>query len=94
MSSGQIDKLCREWLRENYGDKIASEYTALSLVISMWNPAELNEALEDLMLELCLSFGLEQSFAATDYFEARDKLGLPDDRTPVPEVFIKAFATK
>ena len=94
MSSSQIDGLCQEWLRENYGDAIASEYMTYSLVIPMWNSPDLNNALEDLKLELCLSFGPEQSFGATDYYEAKEKLGLPDDRAPVPDVFIRAFATK
>ena len=92
MSGSQIDGLCQDWLRENYGEAIASEYTAYSLVIPMWNPADLNDALEDLKLELCLYFGLEQSFGSTDYYEARQKLGLPGSRTPVPDVFIRAFA--
>ena len=92
MSGSQIDALCQDWLRENYGEAIASEYTAYSLVIPMWNSPDLNDALEDLKLELCLSFGPEQSFGATDYYEAREKLGLPDDRTPVPDVFVRAFA--
>jgi hypothetical protein len=94
MSGGQIDRLCREWLRENYGEEIASEYTAYSLVIPMWNPAELNDALEDLRLTLCLAFGPEQSFGSTDYYEAREKLGLSGGRTPIPDVFVRAFATK
>jgi hypothetical protein len=94
MSGGQIDKLCQDWLRENYGEAIASEYTMYSLVIPMWNPADLNEALEDLRLELCFSFGPQQSFGSTDYYEAREKLGLSGGRTPIPDVFVKAFATK
>jgi len=94
MSGGQIDRLCQDWLRENYGEANASEYTTYSLVIPMWNPADLNEALEDLRLTLCLTFGPEQSFGSTDYYEAREKLGLPDDRAIVPDVFIRAFATK
>ena len=94
MSGGQIDRLCREWLRENYGEEIASEYTTYSLVIPMWSPADLNDALEDLRLELCLSFGPEQSFGSTDYYEARKKLGLSGGRTPIPDVFVRAFATK
>jgi len=94
MSGSQIDRLCRDWLREDYGEAIASEYTTYSLVIPMWNPADLNDALEDLRLELCLAFGPEQSFGSTDYYEAREKLELPDDRTPVPDVFARAFATK
>ena len=92
MSGSQIDGLCQDWLRENYGEAIASEYTTYSLVIPMWNSPDLNDALEDLKLELCLSFGPEQSFGTTDYYEAREKLGLPDDRTPVPDVFVRAFA--
>ena len=94
MSNRQIDRLCQDWLRENYGEAIASEYTTYSLVIPMWNPADLNDALEDLRLELCLAFGPEQSFGSTDYCEAREKLQLPDDRTPVPDVFARASATK
>jgi hypothetical protein len=94
MSGGQIDKLCQDWLRENYGEAIASEYTMYSLVIPMWNPADLNEALEDLRLELCFSFGPQQSFGSTDYHEAREKLGLSGGRTPIPDVFVRAFATK
>jgi len=92
MSSGQIDRLCQDWLRENYEEAIASEYTTYSLVIPMWNSPDLNNALEDIKLELCLSFGPEQSFGATDYYEARERLGLPNDRTPVPDVFVRAFA--
>jgi len=91
MSGGQIDRLCQDWLRENYGEAIASEYMTYSLVIPMWNPVGLNEALEDLKLELYLSFGPEQSFGSIDYYEAREKLGLPDDRTTVPDVFVRAF---
>ena len=94
MSGSQIDELCRDWLQENYGETIASEYTMYSLVIPMWNSAVLNNALEDLRLELCLSFGPEQSFGSTDYYEARGKLGLLDGETPVPDVFIRAFITK
>jgi hypothetical protein len=94
MSGGQIDKLCQEWLRENYGEEIASEYTTYSLVIPMWNPADLNEALEDLRLELCLVFGPDQSFESTDYYEARERLGLSGVRTPIPDVFVIAFAAK
>jgi hypothetical protein len=91
MSGNQIDRLCQDWLRGSYGETIASEYTTYSLVIPIWNSPDLNDALEDLKLELCLFFGPEQSFGATDYYEAREKLGLPDDRTPVPDVFITAF---
>ena len=92
MSGIQIDRLCQDWLRENCGEATASEYTRYSLVIPISNSPELNDTLEDLKLELCLSFGPEQSFGTTDYYEAREKLGLPDDRTPVPGVFVRAFA--
>ena len=94
MSGGQTDKLCRDWLRENYSEEIVSEYTIYSLVIPMWNSPDLNDALEDLKLELCLAFGPEQSFETTDYYEARERLGLADERTPVPDVFVRAFTTK
>ena len=91
MSDSQIDRLYQDWLRENYGEAIVSEYTTYSLVIPMWNSPDLNDALEDLKLELCLSFGPEQSFGTTDYYEAREKLGLPDGGTPLPDVFVRAF---
>ena len=94
VSGSQIDRLCLDWLRENYGETIALEYTTYSLVIPMWNSPDLNDALEDLKLKLCLSFGPEQSFGTVNYYETREKLGLPDDRTPVPDVFIRAFAIK
>jgi hypothetical protein len=94
VSGSQIDALCREWLRENCGEEIAAEYTIYSLVMPMWNSAILNNALEDLRLELCFSFGPEQSFGSTDYYEAREKLGLLHGKTPVPDVFIKAFITR
>ena len=93
MSGSQIDGLCQDWLRENYGEAIASEYTSYSLMVPVWNSPNLNDALKEFKLELCLSFGPEQSFGATDYYEARVKLGLPDDWTSIPKVFIKAFAT-
>ena len=93
MNGNQIDELCQEWLRKNCGEEIASEYTTYSLVIPVWNSLVLNNALEDLRLELCLSFGPEQSFGSTDYYEAREKLGLIDGKTPVPDVFIGAFIT-
>ena len=94
VSSGQIDELCREWLSENCGEEVATEYSIYSLVIPMWNSPILNDALEDLKLELRLSFGPEQSFGSTDYYEAREKLGLLDGKTPVPDVFIRAFITR
>lgn len=92
MSGSLIDSLCQDWLRENYGEAIASEYTIYSLVIPMWNPPDLNDALEDLWMQLCFSFGPEQSFGTIEYYEAREKLGLSYDWTPVPDVFVRAFA--
>ena len=91
MSGIQIDRLCLDWLRENYGEAIVSEYTSYSLMVPVWNSAELNDALGDFKLGLSLSFGPKQSFGATDYYEAREKLGLLDGRTPLPDVFVKAF---
>jgi len=88
VSGGQIDRLCQDWLRENYGEAIASQYTTYSLVIPMWNSPDLNDALEDLRLKLCLTFGPEQSFGSTNYYEAREKLGLSGGRTPIPDVFV------
>jgi hypothetical protein len=94
MSGAQIDRLCRDWLHESYNEEVASEYTPYSLVIRAWNAVDLNNALEDLRLMLCLAFGPEQSFGTTDYYEAREKLGLPDDRAPIPDLFARAFATE
>ena len=91
MNGLQIDRLCQDWLRENYGGAIMSEYSSYSLMVPVWNSPELNDALGNFKLELCLSFGPEQSFGATDYKEARIKLGLPDDRTSIPDVFVTAF---
>lgn len=94
MNNIQIDRLCQDWLQENYGQEITSEYTRYSLVVPTWNSVELNDALQDLKLMLCLAFGPEQSFGSTDYYEAREKLGLSDDRTPVPDVFVRTFARR
>jgi len=92
MRSAQIGKLCLDWLKENYGQESASEYTPNSLVIPMWNPPHLNGALETLRRVLCIAFGPDESFATVHYHEARRKLRLLDDSTPIPKVFIKAFA--
>jgi hypothetical protein len=94
MNVSQIDELCQDWLRKNYDEKVASEYTIYSLVIPTCNSPGLNEALEDLKRELRSSFGPKQSFGNIDYHEARKRLGLPDKRTPVPGVFFRAFAKK
>jgi len=92
MKSGQIDRLCSDWLKDNYGDELASDYRHYSLVINLWNTSELNEALEALRQVLCIAFGPAESFGSADYHEAREKLGLPDDRVSIPDVFIEAFA--
>lgn len=60
-------------------------------MIPTWNSPNLNDALEELKLELCLSFGPEQTFGATDYYEARERLGLREERVQIPDVFIGAF---
>ena len=92
MKGGQIDKLCLDWLKKNYGDEVASDYRHYSLVIDRWNSSELNEALEALRKVLCITFGPAGSFGNIDDHEARVKLGLPEDGVPIPYVFIKAFA--
>lgn len=92
MRSAQIDKLCLDWLSENYGQEMASKYMPYSLVIPMWNPPHLNEALETLRRVLCIAFGPDGSFGIVDYHEARRELRLLDDSIPIPKVFIEAFA--
>jgi hypothetical protein len=92
MSGGQIDRLCLDWLSENYGEETASEYQAHSLLIPLWNPPDLNKALETLRQVLSIAFGPGESFATVDYHEARRRLRLLDDSTPIPAVFIQAFA--
>jgi hypothetical protein len=91
MSAYQIDRLCSDWLSENYGEETASKYGPCSLVISFWNDSELNDALETLRQVLCIAFGPDESFATTSYFEARRKLGLCEDSCRIPDAFIKAF---
>ncbi len=91
MTADQIDKVCIDWLEENYGEELATKYRPYSLVIPMWNTPELNEALEDLLQELRIAFGPDKSFGTTDYYKVRRKLKLLDGRTPIPEVFRKAF---
>jgi hypothetical protein len=93
MSGSQIDKLCTDWLRENYGQEIASEYSPDSLAIPMLNSPELNGALEALREVLCIAFGPDESFGSTEYHQARRKLGVPEEDVPVPEVFMKVFTT-
>ena len=92
MRGGEVDKLYRDWLSQNYGEELASEYKSYSLVILAWNTIRLNDALETLRQVLCIAFGPEESFGTTDYHEARIKLKLTDDVIPIPDVFVKAFA--
>ena len=92
MSSDKIDRLCMDWLSENCGEETASRYRPYSLVIAIWNTPDLNDGLETLRQVLCIAFGPAESFGSTDYHEAREKLGLPEDRVPIPDAFIKAFA--
>lgn len=92
MSSAEIDKLCFDWLEENYGRETASKYTTYSLIIPAWNSYDLNEALETFRQLLYISFGPDESFGTIDYHEARKKLSLVDDSVPIPEVFVRAFA--
>jgi len=91
MTSVQIDRLCQDWLYENYGKAMASEYESHSLLIPDFNSTDLDCALEELRQRLYFIFGPEQSFGRTDYYEARERLGLSHDRIPVPDVFVRAF---
>ena len=91
MKAEQIDKVCIDWLEENYGEELAMKYGSYSLPISMWNTLEFNEALEILMQVLSLVFGPDESFGTVDYYEVRRKLRLSEDRTPIPELFLKVF---
>ena len=58
----------------------------------MWNPPDLNEALDTLRRLLGMAFGADESFGNTEYSEAKRKLRLPEERVQIPEAFIKAFA--
>jgi len=62
-----------------------------TLVIPMWNPPDLNDALKNLRQVLCIAFGADQSFGTTAYHEARRKLRLHEKMVEIPEVFIRAF---
>ena len=91
MESGQIDQLCIDWLRKDYGEELALGYQGYSLVIPTLNSYELNEALDTVGEVLCIAFGPEESFGTTGYHEARRKLGLPEGQIRVPSVFVRAF---
>jgi hypothetical protein len=92
VTSGEIDRLCTDWLNDNYGEELARKYMTYTLVVPMWNPPDLNDALETLRQVLCIAFSADESFGTTYYHEARRKLQLLDDRVEIPEVFIRAFA--
>jgi len=90
-TAGQIDKVCVDWLKKNYGEEFATQYGPYSLLIPMWNTIEFNEALGTLMQVLRIAFGPDESFGTIGYYESRRKLKLSDDRTPIPGVFLKAL---
>ena len=92
MYGKQVDRICIDWLMENYGEGLATEYQPTSLLIPTWNSSELNEALDNLLQALRIAFGPDESFGTVDYYEVRRKLKLSDDRTTIPEAFLKAFA--
>ena len=87
MNGDQIDRLCRNWLAENCGEEIASEYTSYSLIIPTRNTPGLNDGLETQRQILCIAFGSDESFGTTDYHEARKRLRMREERVQIPEVF-------
>jgi hypothetical protein len=91
MTSIEIDQLFKDWLAENRPPEIADQYETNSLLTPATNPPELNDAIDDMLGRLSRHFGAGESFMSTDYHEARAALGLPDDRTPLPEVFDSLF---
>ncbi|MFW6102748.1 MAG: hypothetical protein ACOC7M_00475 [Chloroflexota bacterium] len=91
MRSEAIDTLCKEWLAVHYSQEIADEYGEISLVAPDLNSPYLNAALDDFLGALASCFGNELTFLEVDYQEARQALGLPENRTTVPLVFIRAF---
>ena len=93
VSEEQIDRLCLDWLQENYGEEVACEYRSDSLVIPSLNRPDLNEALADMKRVLSIAFGPDESFGSLDYHRARKELGLADDSASAPDVFADAFAT-
>jgi len=92
MTGIQVDALCRDWIEQNYGLELAHSYKDYSLVIPDWNNDELNEALENFRQIMCIAFGPDESFEATDYNEARDKLNLPGGRAQIPEAYLEVFS--
>ena len=92
MSGEQVDRVCTDWLRENYGEDIAMKYGHYSLINPTWYTSELSEALGILMQVLRIAFGPDEAFGTVDYYEVRRKLNLPDGRTIIPEIFLKTFA--
>jgi len=91
MTGIQVDTMCRDWIELNYGGVMASRYTRYSLVMPTYNDDELNEALDDLIEVLCILFGPDETFESTDYYEARARLGLSIDKSPIPDVYLKVF---
>jgi hypothetical protein len=67
MTKEQADKVCIDWLKENYGEELATKYRPYFLVIPMWDTSELNEALETLMQVSHIAFGPDESFGTVDY---------------------------
>lgn len=91
MKSDEIDRLVKDWLIENYPQDIADQYESQSLLTPTLNPPQLNGAIDDMLERLSRLFGAEASFMTTDYQDARAALALPDDRTPIPDVFRPAL---
>lgn len=91
MTGNEIDQLFRDWLAQHRPPEIADQYETNSLLTPATNPAELNDAIDDMLERLSRHFGAGESFMSTDYHEARAALALPDDRTPVPEAFAAVF---
>jgi hypothetical protein len=89
MTGSQVDTLCKDWIEQNYGVVLASKYMRYSLVMPIWNDAELNEALENFRQILCILFGPDESFETTDYHEAKSKLGLPASEPRIPDAFLE-----
>jgi len=74
-------------------DTIMVNYTIYSLVIPMSSCPTLSDTLENLKLELHFALVPEQSFGNTNYYKARGKFGLVDNKCTIPDTFVRAFAT-